>query len=205
MSIVQPGLIFALSAPFLLAIWIAFTRRPRAMTSESAAPGWAAEATSFEPINARFESEIVGLEAMVREAAAAVSDLARTHWVRIEQAVSAAITVHVDPNALGPALRETMLTAIRAAPGGQVLVTAATLGSQLHIRITDDGPGADQFDREISVRGAGGMIALQGGSIAVEARPGQGTTVIVRLPLPGEATDEACPTAQRQILAGQTA
>jgi signal transduction histidine kinase len=113
--------------------------------------------------------------------------------------------VHVDPGALRKALRETMLIAIRAAPGGQVLVTALTLGSQLHIRITDDGLGADQRDREMLTRSAEASIALQGGSIAVEVRPGHGTMVTVRLPLPGKAGEDVYVLKQLPVLAAQAA
>jgi signal transduction histidine kinase len=193
---------FALGAPFLLAILIAFTHRQRTLARENTAPYVAAEAARLDPINARFEAETVDLELAVGEAAAAVSAQARTHSVRIDKAVSAAIEVHVDPNALGAALRETMQAAIRATPGGQVLVTAVTLGSQLQIRVTDDGPGADQVDREIAVRGAQAMIALQGGSIVVEACPGRGTTVTVRLPVPGKTAGHVCPAMQLHVLAG---
>jgi signal transduction histidine kinase len=96
----------------------------------------------------------------------------------------------VAPGTLGIALRQTMLTAIHAAAGGQVLVTAMALGSQLHIRVTDDGPGADQLNREALTREAQTLIALQGGSVVVEARPGKGTTVSIRLPLPSTAGQE---------------
>jgi len=76
----------------------------------------------------------------------------------------------VDPNALKVALRLTLLNAINATPSGQVLVTGTALGGQLHIRVTDDGACANQRDREGLARAAEQWFALQGGSIAVEAR-----------------------------------
>ncbi len=98
-----------------------------------------------------------------------------------------------------------MLSAINAAPGGEVLVTAATLGSQLHIRITDDSPETDQPGREIALRQTGALIALQGGSIVVEVRTGRGTTVTIRLPVPAMIEHAASDATQRPVLADQAA
>lgn len=205
MNIVQPGLLLVLCAPFVLAVRIAFTHRRRATASESTVPYQIPESVDPDPINARFEAKTVSLEAAVREAAVAMASLARVHYVRIDHAVSAAMTVHVAPSALGMALRETLLTAIRGAPGGQVLVTAVTLGTQLHIRVTDDGPGADQQGRELLARRAAALIALQGGSIMVETSPGRGTTVSIRLPLPGKAGGEITSFKRLPVLADQAA
>lgn len=184
MGIVQPGQWSALCAPFALAVWIAFTHQRRAMASK--APYAHTESAALDPTRIRFEAETVDLESALWETATALGSVARAHWVKIDVAVHAGMTVCVDPSALRIALREAMLSAIRRAAGGQVLVTAANLGSQLHIRVIDDGLGADQQGREMLMRGAEASIALQGGSIAVEARPGRGTTVVVRLPLPGD-------------------
>lgn len=205
MSIVLPGLLLTLGAPFGLAVWIAFTHRRRTTASERAVADQTARAVR-PAAGSRFAAEAVDLEPAIREVAAALASVARAHLVRIDLAVSDAMTVHMDPTVLGMALRETMLTAIQAAAGGQVLVTTLTLGSQLHIRVTDDGLGADQQDREVSTRGAEALIALQGGSLAVEARPGRGTTVTVRLPLPGKAGgEEMSSLTQFPVLANQAA
>ena len=205
MSIVQPVLLLALCAPFVLAIWIALTHRRRAVPRTDTAPHRIAETKALDPTRARFEAETVDVEAAVREAAATMEAEAGVDWVRIDLAVRPAPKVHVDPGTLRMALRETMLSAIRASPGGQVLVTTVTLGSQLHIRITDDVPGNDQRGREVSTREAGALIGLQGGSIAVEARPGQGTTVTMRLPLPGNLGGEVNSSQQLPVLANQAA
>jgi len=132
----------------------------------------------------RFESDTIELETAVRAAAEALSRAARPDWVRIDFAVNKGMMVYVNPSALRTALRETMLTAIRATPGGHVLVTAQVLGSQLHMRVTDDGPNTDLRCRKALARGAEALIALQGGSVAVDTRTGQRSTVTLRLPLP---------------------
>ncbi len=189
MSNLQSGLLFLLCGPFVLALWVAFIHARRNTPGASLAPHPSA---GLDPAVPRFSAEVIDVEAALREAATAVISPARVHRVRIDLAVTAAMTLHVDPGSLGIALQQTLLTAIHAAPGGQVLVTAVTLGSQLHIRVTDDGSGADQLNRETLTRGAEALIALQGGSIAVEARPGKGTTVSIRLPLPSTVGQEVC-------------
>ena len=184
MSIVQSGLLLTLCTPFAVAIWIAVVHRRRIALSEGTASFRAAH-----PVG-EFNTASIDLESAVLDAAAAIESLARAHWVRFDVAVKPAMSVQADPNVLGTALRETMTTAIRATPGGQVLVTATTLGSQLHIRIADDGRGDDQWIRESLVRDAGALIALQGGSVVVRATPGRGTTVTMRLPSLGNETEE---------------
>ena len=187
MSVVQLGLLLAIFAPFALALWVAYQRGPRASTNRANRPDIVAE---FPLTRVSFAAETMEIEPAVRSAADAVHHEARARFVQIELAVRPGTKAHVDPRALRSALHATVLTAVHATPGGQVLITTQTLGSQLHIRITDDGRNADQLTRERQARGAEELIALQGGSIAVEVRSGRGTTVTIRLPLPGDMGDE---------------
>jgi signal transduction histidine kinase len=201
-SVVQSGLLLMPGTPFALAIWITLVHRRRVEASERSTSHHVAEVSGFV---GGFAKATVDLESTVMEAAAALGPLVRGHWVRLSQAVSPAMTVQVDPNVLATALRETMMTAVRATPGGQVLVTAASLGRQLHICITDDGRGDDQRLRESLVREAGASIALQGGSVVVQAMPGRGTIVTIRLPLPGGESEEIDDLEKFPALADQAA
>jgi len=181
-SIVQLGLLFAIATPFALAAWIAHRRKPEVLLSADATP----DSTAGSPLAcAGFAAETLDIEPVVRVVADALSQLARTHTVHIELAVTPGLQAHIDPNALRLALRAAIFTAIRATPGGQVLVTGATVGGQSHIRVTDDGKDANQLTRESLARDAEELIALQGGSIAVDVTTGRGTTVTLRLPPPG--------------------
>lgn len=202
MSVVQSGLLLIPGTPFALAIWITLVHRRRVEASERSTSHHVAEVSGFV---GGFAKATVDLESTVMEAAAALGPLVRGHWVRLSQAVSPAMTVQVDPNVLATALRETMMTAVRATPGGQVLVTAASLGRQLHICITDDGRGDDQRLRESLVREAGASIALQGGSVVVQAMPGRGTIVTIRLPLLGGESEEIDDLERFPALADQAA
>lgn len=196
MGIIQSGLPLALSVPFILAGWRGFVHRRRSVVSRSAAPCRAAEVG--------FAAQTIDLEASLRAAVEEVGAVARAHWVGLELAMGAPMTVHTDPGTLRTALHEAMITAIAASPGGEVLVTATVLGPQIHIRVTDDGPGIDERVRQASLRAAGALIALQGGSILVETRPGRGTTVTIRLPL-STATDQAHDREATAELADATA
>ena len=204
MSIVQSGLPLALSIPFILVVWVAFVHRRR-LTAQRSPFHAETEKAGGTPAEPALAPRSADLEVALREALVAADPVARSLWVRMELAVDAAMTVPVDPDALRIAVRDILLAAINATPGGQVLVTAVTLGRQLHIRITDDGPGADQRHREASMRQAETMIALQGGSIAVEAQPGRGTSVVIRLPVSASAGEEPGSAMQLRLLAHQAA
>jgi signal transduction histidine kinase len=200
MTIVQSGLPLALSIPLLAATWIAFVGRRRSAVRHNDGTYVTAATGS---INAT--SDFVDLVAAIHEAVLAAESVANLRWVRIELALEASMAVLVDPGVLRTALLDTILSAINAAPGGEVLITAATLGSQLHIRITDDSPETDQFRREMTLRQTRALIALQGGSIAVEAQKGRGTTIAMRLPFPATVEQTADILVEPSVLADQAA
>jgi signal transduction histidine kinase len=207
MSIIQSGLPLVPALPFLVAAWIAFMHRQR-LTAGPDTARCAAAAIGDADGNLGHGAEGGDLEAALYEAVAAVDAVARARWVRIELAVAPAISVTMDPGALQTALRDTMLTAIDAASGGQVLVTAVTPGGQLHIRITDDGPGTGPQLRKTSLQQTAAWIVSQGGSVAVDARPSRGTTVTIRLPMQaatGQYATAPDGPAQRAALADQAA
>ena len=82
-----------------------------------------------------------------------------------------------------------------------MLVTAHVLREQVHIRIIDDGTSADQRSRESRLREPGDLIALHGGSLAVEARPGRGTAVtITASAAAGSDPEENDPRAMRTLV-----
>jgi hypothetical protein len=200
MSMVQLGLLLALAAPFFVAVWVAFLHWPRGTGRADGTPAASGECVVRGLTRARFAAETLDIEREVRNA---VDDLASQHAVRLDMAVHQGSTVRIDPVILRTALRSLIDAAIRSATPGQVLITALTLGSQMHIRIVDDGADADQVSREIEAREPGELIALQGGSLAVEARPGQGTAVTIRLPIPGGAGPEADEFTETRTLAEQ--
>ncbi len=181
MSMVQLWLLFGIAVPILIAFRLAGLNRGLIPAGNGATPVGLAEGS----MTVRgFAAETLEVEAVLASAAGAARDAARVGFVRLELAVEGGLRAHIDATALRDAVRAMLLTAIQSAPGGQVLITAMALDNQLHIRITDDGNWADQRTRECQARGAEELIALQGGSIAIDTRPNRGTTITMRLPLP---------------------
>ncbi len=178
MRIIYTELLLLLGLPFILALWIAFREWGRVPA------GGSAKFAFPDSLDLDFEAATVGLAAAVAAASEDVGALARARDVRLNLAVDPEIRVHTHTSVLAAILRDTLLAAIQATPGGHVLVTAQILGGQPNMSISDDGTGSDQRLRESLVRDAGALLALRGGSVAVHATPGRGTTVVVRLPTP---------------------
>jgi signal transduction histidine kinase len=184
MTLLHLTLLSAATVPFILAIWAGILHWRSPLRDAEVALG---EGATSGLVRTRFEARTLDLSNVLRSVADTLDPLARARFVRILLSVGPGQQVHADPDALTAMLMETMGTAIRATPGGQVLVSVRPLGTQLHILVTDDGVDADQKLRESLARGPGEVIALQGGTIAIEARPGRGTAVTLRLSLPVEA------------------
>lgn len=112
--------------------------------------------------------------------------------------------VMADPTRMRQILGNLLYNALRHTPeGGLVVVDGAVLDDQVEIRVSDTGIGMTDEERERVFErfyrveqgqrahdGAGlGMaivkqlVEAQGGSVAVESTPGQGTTFSVRLPI----------------------
>lgn len=93
--------------------------------------------------------------------------------------------------------QEALTNAIRHADARQVAIDLQRLGSQLELRVRDDGRG---FDPASVLRtneqgtGLGGMrdrVALFGGTLAVRSTPGQGTEIVAALALPDPLAGKA--------------
>jgi len=106
---------------------------------------------------------------------------AAARYVSFVIAIQPHLIARADPATFRSAVAEIVLDAIDAAEGGSVLVTAMRLGGHITLMVTDDRAGDDASRRESKLRSCAEMIALRGGSLAVEARPGAGTSIILRL------------------------
>ncbi|MCX6025231.1 MAG: ATP-binding protein [Chloroflexi bacterium] len=118
--------------------------------------------------------------------------------------------VWLDPDRMGQVLRNLLSNALRHTPAhGEVRLSAARSGETLEMRVSDNGPGIAPEDlphvferfyradrsraRESGGSGLGlaiarSIVASHGGTIAAESTLGQGTTIVIRLPLGGAAT-----------------
>jgi signal transduction histidine kinase len=119
------------------------------------------------------------------------------------------LEVFVDVGQVAEALRALVQNAVEAVDdGGHVTVSGRAAGGMAEIEVADDGRGMDAatlrraFDPFFSGRDAGRgiglglpkawrLVELNGGTVAVDSRPGAGTRVTVSLPLAGLDGDAA--------------
>lgn len=86
-------------------------------------------------------------------------------------------------------LQETLSNAARHAPGARVSIEVAARGDAVTTRVRDDGPGFEPDAIGIRPDGGEGLAGLRdraesiGGDLDIDARPGKGTTLVLRLPL----------------------
>lgn len=126
-----------------------------------------------------------------------------------------------DRRALKQVLINLVSNAVKFTPAnGRVLVRIRPEGASLAISVIDNGVGVnardlarlgdpffqaqDQYDRHYEGTGLGlsvvrGLVGLHGGAIVIESAPGEGTHVIVKLPLDCRIMPEASRTAQARI------
>jgi K+-sensing histidine kinase KdpD len=104
-----------------------------------------------------------------------------------------------DPVQLERAFANLLVNAVRYGEGREVLVRSREVGGRLVVRIVDQGPGVPEPERErifepfyrreggqgsgLGLSIARGFIEANGGEVAVESVPGQGSTFVVSFPL----------------------
>jgi two-component system sensor histidine kinase KdpD len=107
-----------------------------------------------------------------------------------------------DPMQLERAFANLLVNAVSYGSGRQVLVRSREVGGRLVVRIVDRGPGIPEGERErifepfyrrqgsqgsgLGLSIARGFIEANGGEVAVESVPGQGSTFVVSFPLAKE-------------------
>jgi signal transduction histidine kinase/CheY-like chemotaxis protein len=147
----------------------------------------------------------------LRECVAAATDLAAPDWantrgVRVEHAVAPGLWVEADRQRLTQVLVNLVSNAVKYnRPGGLVTVASRVVadeeGSEVHVIVTDEGPGLDDvqqarlfesFERlgaeasEVPGTGLGlvlsrGLARLMGGDLTAVSTPGEGSAFTVRL------------------------
>jgi signal transduction histidine kinase len=149
---------------------------------------------------ARLDPRPCDVGAVVRETAALVEHKAREQAIAIELDVVADLPMTLaDPELLKTCLLNLVLNAFEAMPdGGQLRLAARLEAGQLLLLVADTGVGlsrdaaAHALEPYFSTKDTGVGLGLalvrrivesHGGTIALEPRPGRGTTVRVELPL----------------------
>ena len=113
-----------------------------------------------------------------------------TRSVKVDVAAPFGLLARMRGAVLAELLEQLLTAAIHGAPGGRLLLTAATQGNCIHVGITDDVPGADPAVRAASVRGLMERVALCGGAVDIDVRPDAGTTIRLRLAAALEASQD---------------
>lgn len=101
--------------------------------------------------------------------------------VKVDVAAPSGLLGRMRGAVLADILEELLTAAVHGAPDSRLLLTAAIHGDRIHIGVTDDVPGADPAIRAASMRGLMERVALRGGSLDIDVRPDEGTTMTLRL------------------------
>jgi signal transduction histidine kinase len=169
---------------FLLGGW---RQRQQMLVRANAAAPVPARPALFALGRTPFVSGELDVATELRDALAQMAGEAAAHMVQLEFAVQPDLSVHADPLALRMVLSELVGSAMRHAPGGRVLVSATRLGGRVQIAVIDDGAGPEAAVQQAALREVAELVALQGGTMDVEAHAGEGTSVVVRLLEPAAA------------------
>ena len=136
----------------------------------------------FSLSRAPLVSGLLDVAAEAREVLQQMAAEAAGNLVHLEYAVQTDLSVHADRLALQTVLGKLVGNAVRRAPCGRVLLSAMRHGGRVQIAVSDDGTATDAAIQQAALRDMSELVALQGGTIEVEAQTGAGTTVLVRLP-----------------------
>jgi len=127
-----------------------------------------------------------GLEAALRRLAGDVAELHRISIVVEDPCLGRRFPPHVETT-LYRITQEALANAVRHARAQHVLVSVQCGDGEIVLRVRDDGPGLDPAnpgtDGHLGLLGMRERAALASGTVVIESRPGEGTTVVARLPL----------------------
>jgi signal transduction histidine kinase len=147
-----------------------------------------------------------GPAVILQKAAASYRALAREKEIDIDVDLSGELPeVRIDLDRMGQVLGNLVNNAIRHTPdGGSVSLAAHELDGAIEFKVKDTGPGIDpedlphvferfyRGDKSRQRDGAGSGLGLaiakslteaQGGSIRAESQPGEGTTILLQIPM----------------------
>jgi signal transduction histidine kinase len=175
--IVAPVALFAVSVS-TIAIMVGWSRRSEALARRRRPSGRRTQNT--QPW--LDDQGAINLAAEVLALLHRFEALAARNFVALEQAVQPGLAVHIRPGLLRDMLHDVLTVAIERSPGGRVLLTAGQVAGRVEIAVSDDGQVIRDDPRSSWLGRAAELAALQDVTMDVDAREGEGTTVVLRLP-----------------------
>jgi hypothetical protein len=124
---------------------------------------------------------VLDIAAELRMACIKYAPVVAERLVDMDTAVLPGLLVRADRAVVRAALDGVLSESLMSAAYGRLLLSAFRLEPWVHITLTDDNATMDQDRRVAALRDTAQAVALQGGSLSVEARP-EGGTVTIRLP-----------------------
>lgn len=154
----------------------------------------------------QLEREPLSVDSLVGDVVTMYEVVARERELSLEVEIEDRTSVYVDPSSMQQALANLVDNAVTYTPeGGRVVVEAETRKREVVIRVRDNGPGIlaedlphvwDRLYRgtppghEGDTEGLGlglslvqAVVEAHGGTVEIESEPGEGTTVLLRLPV----------------------
>lgn len=135
------------------------------------------------PVQQDYEN-LLDLDSEARVALGALVKFAARRDVRLEIAVQPTLKLRMPRNSLHEALTILLVHAIEATFGGKVMLGALRQAGRIQIVVVDDGKGLSEDLQRAQLRHVEETISLVGGKLVIDSRPGQGTTISLRLPDP---------------------
>jgi hypothetical protein len=190
---------YLLAAIAASGIFVVAGRRSRRALNLASAPG--RQTLPFDPlwgepeIDAASSQSQADVAGAIRLALKRLGPVMASKSVQAEVAAAPGLLVRMRGAALADLLEELVASAIHNAPASRLLLTAARYGDRIYVGVTDDMPGGDATLRISTIRGLMERVAMRGGSLDIDVRPAEGTTMTLRLAtaLAGEKKGKALP------------
>ncbi len=160
------------------------------------------DVSRLESGNASPRRELVSLAELIEAAGHSIGKAGQLVQLSVDAELP---PLRADPVQLERAFANLLDNAARHGGEKPIQVSARVIGAEIEVRVTDQGPGIPLHERErifmpfyqskpsptrkgsgLGLAIAKGFVEANGGEIAVESLPGQGTSFVVTLPVAGE-------------------
>lgn len=135
----------------------------------------AAEAKAPEP------GGVLDIDAEIRAVAYSFATICAQRHIQLLLAIEPGLRVRMHRQRLHELLGAMLTHAIHGLGGGRILVGAMMHSGRVQIAVIDEETAADRESQQADLRQATEMAALQGASLELDMRPGEGSTLLLRL------------------------